>query len=267
MSKLADKFHSLHKQADLLILPNAWDAASARIIEAAGAKAIATTSAGVSWALGFADGDELPPKMLAEVAARITNVIKIPLTVDFEGGYTKNPARIGETLKPILQAGAVGINIEDGEDKPALLAKKIESARKAAERARVNLFINARTDVYLAEIGRPERRVDEVIERAALYRAAGASGLFVPALTEPQVIKTIASAIKMPLNVMARPNLPKGKELKKLGVSRLSAGSSISQAIWSQTSEFAKKFLATGDSGVFGKNGLGYAQLQSLFTP
>jgi 2-methylisocitrate lyase-like PEP mutase family enzyme len=199
------------------------------------------------------------------VASRITNVIKVPLSVDFEGGYTRNPARIGENLKPILQAGAVGINLEDGTDKPGMLAQKIERARNAADRAGVNLFINARTDVYLADIGSPESRVDEVIKRAARYRAAGANGLFVPALTVPQAIKTIASAIKMPLNVMARPNLPQGRELKKLGVSRLSAGSSISQAIWSQTSELAKKFLATGDSRLLAQGCLGYAQLQGLF--
>jgi 2-methylisocitrate lyase-like PEP mutase family enzyme len=265
MSNLAEKFHSLHKQPDLLILPNAWDAASARVIEAAGAKAIATTSAGVAWALGYRDGDVLPPRMLAEAAARIRNAIKVPLSVDFEGGYTKNPGKIAENLKPILQAGAVGINIEDGNDAPDLLAKKIEKARKAADSARINLFINARTDVYLKEIGNPKDRVNEVIKRAALYLEAGASGLFVPAVTEAAAIKAIASGIKMPLNVLARPNLPKAKELKKLGVSRLSAGSGISQVIWSLTTELASQFLAKGDSAIFGTSGLNYGKIQSLF--
>src|SRR5258705_4432818 len=149
MPNLAETFHSLHKQKDILILPNVWDAGSAKLIEDAGAKAIATSSAGVSWALGYPDGDVLPTQMLADLTARITDVVRVPLSVDFEGGYTKNPAKVAENLKPIVDAGVVGINIEDGEGTPELLAKKIEQARKAAESAKVNVFINARTDVYL----------------------------------------------------------------------------------------------------------------------
>jgi 2-methylisocitrate lyase-like PEP mutase family enzyme len=108
--------------------------------------------------------------MLAYLTAQITDVIRIPLSVDFERAYTKNPAKVAENLKPIIDAGAVGINIEDGEGTPELLSKKIEKARKAAESAGVNLFINARTDVYLAEIGSPESRVEETIHRAARYQ-------------------------------------------------------------------------------------------------
>src|SRR5262249_334930 len=144
MPNLAYNFHSLHEQKDVLILPNAWDVGSAKVIEDAGAKAIATSSAGVAWALGFPYGDVLPPKLLADLTARITNAISIPLSMDFEGGYTKNPQKIGENLKPVINAGAVGINIEDGEATPELLAKKIEQARQAAESLGVNVFINAR---------------------------------------------------------------------------------------------------------------------------
>lgn len=149
MSSKAKKFHDLHKGTDLLILPNAWDAGSGRLFEDAGAKAIATTSAGVAWALGYQDGDKLPIDKLAAVVAGISDVIKVPLSVDFEGGYTDDPKKIGETLKPILGAGAAGINIEDGENLPELLTRKIERARKTAQAAGVELFINARTDVYL----------------------------------------------------------------------------------------------------------------------
>src|SRR6266481_9196884 len=248
MPNLAETFHGLHRQKDILILPNAWDAGSAKVIEDAGAKAIATSSAGVAWALGYPDGDALPPKMLAELTARITNVIRIPLSVDFEGGYTKNPAKVAENLKPIIDAGAVGINIEDGEGTPELLAKKIEKARNTAESVGVNLFINARTDVYLQEIGSPESRVGETIGRAARYRDAGADGIFVPGLCETSAIKAIVSEVKIPVNVMAYPGLPSAKELKKLGVHRLSSGTGIPQTIWRHTSELAKGFLATGDS-------------------
>src|SRR5260370_42578164 len=134
MRNLAETFHGLHRQKVILILPNAWYAGSAKVIEDAGAKAIATSSAGVAWALGYPDGDALPPRMLTDLTAKIADAIRIPLSVDFEGGYTKNPSKVGENLKPIINAGAVGINIEDGEDTPELLAKKIEKARKSAER-------------------------------------------------------------------------------------------------------------------------------------
>jgi 2-methylisocitrate lyase-like PEP mutase family enzyme len=266
MPNLAETFHSLHKQNDILILPNAWDASSAKVIEDAGAKAIATSSAGVAWALGYADGDVLPPRMLAELTARITDVIRIPLSVDFEGGYTKNPAEIAENLKPIINAGAVGINIEDGEGTLELLAQKIEKARKAAESAGVNVFINARTDVYLAEIGSPESRAKETIDRAARYREAGADGIFVPGLSDPSAIKAIVSEVKMPVNVMAYPGLPPAKELKKLGVQRLSSGTGIPQMIWSRVAELAKGFLSTGDSKPLFNNSMAYGKLQKLFT-
>src|SRR6201984_761082 len=141
MPNLAETFHTLHKQNDILILPNAWDASSAKVIEDAGAKAIATSSAGVAWALGYPDGDVLNPRMLADLTARITNVIRIHLSVDFEGGYTKDPSKVSENLKPIIEAGAVGINIEDGEAAPELLARKIEKARKTAQSAGGKVFI------------------------------------------------------------------------------------------------------------------------------
>jgi 2-methylisocitrate lyase-like PEP mutase family enzyme len=266
MPNLANNFHSLHEQKDILILPNAWDAGSARVIEDAGAKAIATSSAGVAWALGFTDGDVMPPKLLAELTARITNAISIPLSVDFEGGYTKNPQNIGENLKPVIDAGAVGINIEDGEGTPELLARKIEKARQAAESLGVNVFINARTDVYLAEIGSPESRIGETIERAARYREAGANGIFVPGLSETADIQAIAPEIKMPLNVMAVPDLPDAKGLKKLGVRRLSSGTAIPQSVWNRVAELAKGFLATGDSKPMFKDSMPYGKLQKLFT-
>jgi 2-methylisocitrate lyase-like PEP mutase family enzyme len=266
MTNLAKTFHSLHKQKEILILPNAWDAGSAKVIEDAGAKAIATSSAGVAWALGYPDGDVLPPRMLADLTARITDVIRIPLSVDFEGGYTNNASKVAENLKPLIDAGAVGINIEDGEGTPELLAKKIEKARKAAESAGVNVFINARTDVYLAEIGNPESRVGETVERAARYRDAGADGIFVPGLSEPSAIKVIIQEVKMPVNVMAYPDLPPATELKKLGVKRLSSGTGIPQMVWNRVADLATGFLATGDSKPMFKNSMAYSKLQELFT-
>ena len=153
MSTQADTFRRLHAGPDLLILPNAWDAGSARIIETLGARAVATTSAGVCWSHGYADGHHLPVDFLITTVREITRVISIPLTCDFEGGYADDPATVGENVARIIDAGAVGINIEDGRAAPDLLAAKIAAVRKAADRAGVPLFINARTDVYL-KIGR-----------------------------------------------------------------------------------------------------------------
>jgi 2-methylisocitrate lyase-like PEP mutase family enzyme len=265
MSSEAKTFHDLHQGSDLLILPNAWDPGSARLFEDAGAKAIATTSAGVAWALGYQDGDKLPIDKLAAVVAGISDVIKVPLSVDFEGGYTHDPKKIGETLRPILGAGAVGINIEDGEGAPELLARKIEQTRKTAQAAGVELFINARTDVYLNEVGAPESRVQETISRAASYREAGANGIFVPGLFEAAAIKSIASEVRIPLNVMAWHDLPSAEALSNLGVRRLSAGGSILQVIWNQAVKLAKQFLQTGDPRSVAGEALRYSKLQDLF--
>src|SRR5580704_6146088 len=246
MSKLAKTFRDLHSSTSLLVLPNAWDAGSARLFENTGAKAIGTTSAGVAWALGYLDGNVLPVEKLAAVVASITNVIEVPLSVDIE-------------------AGAVGINIEDGESSPDLLVLKIEQVRKTADSAGVKLFINARTDVYLNGLGTPESQRDETISRAALYRTAGADGIFVPGLCESAAIKAISSEVKMPLNVMAWPDLPSATELSKLGVRRLSSGAAIAQVLWNHAEELAEKFLKTGDSAIVLKDAMGYSKLQSLF--
>lgn len=266
MSKLAETFRDLHDAASLLILPNAWDAGSARVFEDTGAKAIATTSAGVAWALGYPDGNALPVEKLVAVVASITNVIRVPLSVDFEGGYTDEPKKVAEKLKPIIEAGAVGINIEDGEDTPELLVHKIEQVRKTADSVGVKLFINARTDVYLNDLGTPESRIDETISRASRYQAASADGIFVPGLYEKAAIKAIASETKMPVNVMAWADLPSANELFKLGVRRLSSGQTISQVLWNHAADLAKQFLETGDSQVVANNGMAYSKLQSLFT-
>jgi 2-methylisocitrate lyase-like PEP mutase family enzyme len=235
------------------------------IFEDAGAKAIATTSAGVGWALGYPDGNLLPIEKLAALVDGITDAIHIPLSVDVEGGYTDDPKKISHNLKPIIEAGAVGINIEDGEGSPELLARKIEQVRRTADSAGVKLFINARTDVYLNQVGKPETWVEETISRATIYQAAGADGLFVPGITDKSAIKAVADGIKVPLNVMARPGLPLANELSKLGVRRLSAGGAISQVIWNHAYDLAKRFLQSGDSDVVVQDGMSYSKLQELF--
>jgi len=260
----ADHFHSLHRDG-LLLLANAWDAGTARLIESLGAKAVATTSAGVAWSHGYPDGDLLPVRRLVATVADIVRVIRVPLTVDVEGGYSDDPAAVAETVAGLIDVGAVGINLEDGGGDPELLCAKIEHIKRASARLGVALFVNTRTDVYLRGLAPPERRVEETLARAARYRAAGADGLFVPGLTEEAQVRAIAADAGLPLNLLARPALPPAAELERWGVRRLSAGSDISQSVFARTSALASGFLRDGDSRPLGADVMAYSQLNALF--
>jgi 2-methylisocitrate lyase-like PEP mutase family enzyme len=244
----AARFHALH--ADFLILPNAWDAMSAKLMERAGAKAIATSSAAVAWSHGYADGHDLPIAKLVAAIAEIARVVSAPISADAEAGYSDDPREVADHVAALIDAGAVGINLEDGAQPHALHLRKIEAARAAAERAGVNLYINARTDVYLAKLAPPERALEETIRRGAAFRQAGASGLFVPMLKQADEIAQVAAAIDLPLNVIASPGMPKANELKTLGARRLSAGTAIARAALRAASEAGAEFLVGGDSNL-----------------
>jgi 2-methylisocitrate lyase-like PEP mutase family enzyme len=207
MSERAGTFRRLHQEG-LLVLPNAWDAGSARVIESRGAKAIATTSSGVAWSHGYPDGDHLPVRLLAATAAAIARIIRVPLSMDVEGGYSSEPAAVGEAVAAVVDAGAVGINLEDGGGPPELLCAKVEHAKRAVSGRGADVFVNVRTDVYLRGLGPAEGRVAETLSRAARYRTAGADGLFVPGLMDPEEIRAVAAGTPLPLNVMASPGLP-----------------------------------------------------------
>ena len=261
----AAAFHKLHQGPSLLALPNAWDAGSARLMESLGAKAVATTSAAVAWTHGYPDGDVLPVRMLVSTIVAIARAVRAPLTIDVEGGYSDDPAAVEETVARIVEAGAVGINIEDGGNAPDLLCLKIERAKRAGQHFGIDLFVNARTDVYLRGLAPEGKRVGEVLSRAKLYRNAGASGLFVPGLREPSEIKAVAVDAGLPLNVMAWPGLPAATELAQLGARRLSAGSGIAQALWGKAAALAGDFLKTGKSEPLGEGAMGYADINALF--
>ena len=261
MTNHAETFRALHAPGQLLILPNAWDAGSARVIESCGASAIATSSAALAWANGYPDGNALPPAMLARVVEAITRVIRVPLSVDSEGGYSNDPAKAGENIRAFVDAGAAGINIEDGTDSPDLLCAKIEAARRAG-----NLFINARVDVILKQLAPRENAIAEIIARAARYRDAGCDGIFVPRLSDPGEIETVVRAIDpLPLNMMAVPKLPPAPELRRLGVRRLSAGAAIGRAATSLTVQLATAFLADGDSDAVYEHIMDKTDMNSLF--
>src|SRR5262245_39025054 len=256
-------FHRLH-QDGLLLLPNAWDAGSAKLMQSLGAKAIATTSAGVAWSHGYADGDLLPVQTLVSTVAEIVRVVSVPVSVDMEGGYSSDPKAVGENVATVIDAGGVGINLEDGTSPPDLLCAKIEHVKRAGAKLGVNVFVNARADVYLRGLAAEDRRVEETLARAERYRAVGADGLFVPGVIAANEIKTIASSARLPLNVLARPGLPRSSELAALGVRRLSAGSGITQAVYGRAAALAKSFLTEGVSERLVEGAMPYAEINAL---
>lgn len=263
MNALATPFHQLHQQG-LLILTNVADATGARLVEHLGGKAIATSSAAVAWAHGYPDGNTLPLDRLVSTVESIVRVISVPLTVDVEAGYSDDLGRVAEVLDAVIAAGAVGINIEDGSAAPELLARKIERARQVADKRNVQLFINARTDVYLKNLVPAEDRVAETLRRAAMYQAAGADGLFAAGVTAAYEIEAICKGTPLPVNVLGFAGLPSPSELQALGVRRMSAGSGIAEFLYGAMGGLVKSFLATGQLDTHGLKALSYGEVNGL---
>nr|WP_314642497.1 isocitrate lyase/phosphoenolpyruvate mutase family protein [uncultured Pseudomonas sp.] len=260
------RFHQLHRDG-LLILTNVADATGARIVEQLGCKAVATSSAAVAWAHGYADGNALPLDRLISTVESIARVISVPLTVDIEAGYSDDLTRVAEVVDAVIAAGAVGINIEDGATAPELLARKIEVARQVAGRRKVKLFINARTDVYLRGLVPAEDRVAETLRRAALYQAAGADGLFAAGVTAEYEIAALCQGTPLPVNVLGLPGLPSPEALQALGVRRLSAGSGIAEFLYGAMASLAKGFLETGKLDSSHLKAFTYGEINALLKP
>ena len=245
----ATTFHALHHGA-VLTLPNAWDVASARIVEEAGAAAVATTSAGVAWSLGAPDGNRLGRDLAVDLIARVASAVSVPVTADIESGFADDAAGVAETIRRVVAAGAVGVNLEDGAGSGLLPvdehARRVAAARQAADAAGVALFINARTDVYLRGIGEREGRFKHAVERAAAYIAAGADGIFVPGVVDRETVEALAAEIDAPLNVMAGVGAPPVSELAALGVARVSVGPSLAEAAYAAARRSAVELLTTG---------------------
>lgn len=258
----AAAFRRLHTQG-VLRLANAWDAGSARLIESLGAPAIATTSAGLAWSRGYADGDQLPVAQLLAAAGEILHAIRVPLSMDVEGGYSDDPDDVAGLVVQLAELGVVGINLEDGAAAPEALCAKITRIRQALAAQGLDVYVNARTDVYLRAIAPAERRIETVLERAARYREAGADGLFVPGLVETDAIRTIAAGVGIPLNVMLRPSLPDIAELGRLGVRRLSAGSDLAEAVFAHIGQLAAPFLRDGRPAPAPR--MAYGEINALF--
>jgi 2-methylisocitrate lyase-like PEP mutase family enzyme len=248
----AESLRSLHGEG-VLVLPNAWDAGSAAVIAAAGAKAIATTSGGVAWSLGSTDGQGLTREEMVEQVRRIAGAVDVPVTADVEGGYGPTPEDVAKTVEGVVEAGGVGVNIEDSQAPGGPLftaeeqAERLRAGRAAAEKAGLpELVINVRTDVFLFGIGEPEGRLDDVIARATAYAEAGADSLFVPGLIDLDVLATLVKATSLPVNVMAWPGAPTVAEFEAVGVRRVSLGTGVAQAAYAVAQRATTEALTKG---------------------
>jgi 2-methylisocitrate lyase-like PEP mutase family enzyme len=244
-------FHSFHKEENPLILPNAWDALSARIFEQAGAKAIATTSAGIAAVFGYADGQRMPKDLLFMMIDRIVKSVTVPVTVDLEAGFGDTTEEICETVLGILKIGAVGINIEDADPKrPGRLfpiddqVEKIKAIKTLAQKVNIPLFVNVRTDVFWLNLfTTPEEQLTEALIRLKSYQDAGADGVFVPGLTHSDLIREVTKVIHVPLNLLAGSWIEDGAILKLFGVSRLTLGSAATRECAGHLKTFAHRYL------------------------
>lgn len=268
LDSMALRFHQLHAVPHApLVLVNAWDAASARMVEAAGATAVATSSSAVSWSLGYQDGNHLPRRLAIEALARIAKATRLPVTADIETGYGRTDEELQATVRAVLDAGAVGINIEDSAEEPlsdiAEQSTRIALIRKTAEDAGVRLFINARTDTYWSRKF-PETAYEETLRRAEAYQKAGADGIFVPGLADLHVLHELSRRISVPLNALAGVGSPSPGELHDAGVRRISIGGSTARAAYAAVSKLAAEILGDGNwSGLAGSRS--YADMDALF--
>ncbi len=254
-------FHQLHHQRTPLLLVNIWDPASAVLAQQQGAQALGTSSAALAWSLGYADGQQLPVAELLAAVKRILRVIQLPFTVDIEQGYSDEPTQVAELVVQLAELEVAGINMEDGTAEPQLLCAKIEACRSLlAERA---LFINARTDVYLAQLATGSEAVTECRRRLALYQEAGADGAFVPGLTDLAVAKQLSQHSSLPLNLMGWPEAATMEDLTAAGVKRLSAGPALFLQSYQAYQRAVLSFL---QQSPLADPALNYSDLNNLFS-
>lgn len=249
----AMQFRQRHRGPGALVLPNAWDVASARIFEEAGFPAIATTSAGIAYSLGYPDGQHIPREEMIARIGRIARAVRVPVTADVESGYGATSEDAARTTRELVQAGAVGMNLEDASGDPnqpllelQLAVEKIKAARLAAAQLRVPMVVNARTDVYLLPGGDPQAQYSEALRRLIAYRDAGADCVFAPGLKEAETIGRLVKDLQCPLNILAVSGSPSIPELEKLGVTRVSLGSGPMRATLGLLRRMAEELKTAG---------------------
>jgi len=269
LSEKAVRLRTLHHGPPILVLPNAWDAASARVIEQAGFSAIATTSAGVAFSLGYPDGQRIGRDEMLAAIRRIAAAVRVPVTADIEAGYGEAPESVAEAIRGVLDAGAAGVNLEDSWERDggrvladlALQEERIRAAREAAQAAGVSLVINARTDVFLYGLGDEA----EAIRRLNAYLRAGADCAFPILVSDPPLIARLVEAIQGPVNIFAGPGAPSIPDLERLGVARVSFGSALSRAALGLTRRIADELKSTGTYASFPEDTIPFPEANRMF--
>jgi 2-methylisocitrate lyase-like PEP mutase family enzyme len=269
----AEQFRKLHHGPQMLVLSNAWDVVSARILEECGHPAIATSSAAVAFSRGYPDGQRIPRDEMLDVVARIARAVRVPVTADLEAGYGTTVEDMAETVKAAIEAGAIGMNLEDvtGDDESSqvaipLQAEKIRVIRETAASLGVPFVLNARTDIYLMPIGTEATRFERTVERLRAYRDAGADCLFVPGLYDRDGIAKVVKAVEAPVNILATPACPPLAELERIGVARVSSGSGIMRAAMGAVQRIGKEMLEARSCETMFAGAIPYIELQRMMT-
>lgn len=269
----AARLLELHHEQEPLVLINAWDAASAVVVEQLGFPAVATTSAGLANALGYADGQHAPwPEVVAAIK-RVVQSVRVPVTADIESGFAGTAGQLRQSMMQVIEAGVVGINLEDlqpGSRQGELFAvedqvQNIHAVRKCAEEPGIRLVINARTDAYWQKGAAPETAMKNTLERGRAYLDAGADCIFIPGLRNPEQIRTLVDAWKAPINILAGPGVPSIPELGKLGVKRVSFGSGPMRAAMGLLRKIAAEATSKGTYSAMTELAVPYDELNALF--
>lgn len=270
LAECARRFRALHDRTRVLLVPNAWDAGSARVLESLGFPAIATTSGGMAWSLGWPDGERAPLDELVAATARLVRAVAVPVSADIESGYGATPDAVGANVRRFIDAGVVGINLEDGIAHASLrdsddAAARIGAARRAADAAGIDLFINARIDTWIMGLGGSEKdRIAETVRRAAAYLEAGADGIYPIGVAMPESIQALCRSIDAPVNIGARPGLPPLGELARLGVTRVTTATRLATLALGAVRNATAALQADGGFDILEAR-FGYADAQRLF--
>lgn len=267
----AERFRRLHQGRRILVLPNVWDVASARIVEELGFPAIATSSAGIAASLGYADGQRISRHEMLDAVARIARAVQVPVTADMEAGYGTTLEDMEDTTRMIAASGAVGFNLEDvtGSDETShvdlsLQVEKIRTIREVCMSLGVPLVLNARTDIYLMPIGEAASRFERTVERLRAYRKAGADCLFAPGIQDGETIAKLVQALGAPLNVLVSSGTPSLAELEKMEVARASVGSTVMRATLGLVRRIGKELLEKGTYSSLFDGAVPYDEIQQM---
>lgn len=268
----AELLRSLHHGSHALVLPNAWDAASARLFERAGFPAVATTSAGVAAMMGYPDEQQIPREQMLLIVGRIAATVDVPVTADLESGFGATITEVVETMRQAIRLGVVGVNLEDNThlSEPPIVdldyqCELIRAVRLTAQGEGVPLVINTRIDTYLRDVGTFSERYDLTIERAQAYLAAGADCVYPMGLSDGVDIARMVQQLNAPINILIGPGTPTVPELDRMGVRRITAGSGLMRATLPFIQRMGERLHRGEDLSDLFDHGFTYTVVNRLF--